>query len=55
MSHLFQALTERQDAWRDGHYELPAPASGATIAVKVIDMLGEEQILHMAVPTLALN
>lgn len=55
MSHLFQALTERQDAWRDGRYELLAPALGATVAVKVVDMLGGEQILRMVGQPLALN
>lgn len=29
----------------EGRYELPAPAEGSTVAVKIIDMLGEELIL----------
>ena len=28
-----------------GRYELPAPPPGATLAVKVIDMLGEEAVI----------
>lgn len=28
-----------------GHYELPAPPAGATVAIKVIDMLGEERMV----------
>ena len=30
-----------------GRYELPAPPSGATVAVKVIDMLGEECVVRL--------
>lgn len=30
-----------------GRYELPAPPTGATIAVKVIDMLGEECVVRL--------
>lgn len=29
-----------------GRYEMPAPPAGATVAIKVIDMLGEEQIIR---------
>jgi hypothetical protein len=32
-----------------GHYELPAPPEGATVAVKVIDMLGEEALVTQTV------
>lgn len=28
-----------------GHYELPAPPPGSTVAVKIIDMLGEEMLV----------
>ena len=28
----------------NGQYELPAPPKGSTVAVKIIDMLGEEYI-----------
>jgi DNA modification methylase len=31
-----------------GRYELPAPLAGATVAIKVIDMLGEEAIFRAA-------
>lgn len=30
-----------------GCYTLPAPPAGATVAIKVIDMLGEEQVLRL--------
>ena len=30
-----------------GRYELPAPPAGAVLAVKVIDMLGEECVLRL--------
>jgi DNA modification methylase len=30
-----------------GRYELPAPPAGATVAVKVIDMLGEECVIQL--------
>ena len=33
----------------EGRYELPAPPKGATVAVKVIDMLGEEAIVTTTV------
>jgi len=33
----------------EGRYELPAPPEGATVAVKVIDMLGEEAIVTTTV------
>jgi hypothetical protein len=32
-----------------GRYELPAPPPGGMVAVKVIDMLGEELVLTVAV------
>jgi DNA modification methylase len=32
-----------------GSYELPAPPAGATVAVKVIDMLGEECVVRLTV------
>lgn len=32
-----------------GRYELPAPPACATVAIKVIDMLGEEQVLRLVV------
>ena len=33
-----------------GRYELPAPPAGATVAVKVIDMLGEERVTLLQAP-----
>jgi len=32
-----------------GSYELPAPPAGATVAVKVIDMLGEEAVVTQSI------
>lgn len=32
-----------------GRYELPAPAGPTTVAVKIIDMLGEEVLVTGAV------
>lgn len=33
----------------NGRYELPAPPAGSTVAVKVIDMLGEELVVTLTV------
>lgn len=33
-----------------GRYELPAPPPGSTVAVKIIDMLGEELVLQLPLP-----
>jgi DNA modification methylase len=38
-------VPERKDDLVSGHYELPAPEDGATVAVKIIDMLGEEVLV----------
>lgn len=49
MSHLFQALADVPERKQDllaGRYELSTP-TGATVAVKVIDMLGEECVLRL--------
>ena len=35
-------VPERKQDFVSGRYELPAPKAGATVAVKIIDMLGEE-------------
>lgn len=35
-------VPERKQDWVQGRYELPAPPEGSTVAVKIIDMLGEE-------------
>lgn len=35
----------RKDDLVSGHYELDAPAGPATVAVKIIDMLGEEVLV----------
>jgi adenine-specific DNA-methyltransferase len=35
-------VPERKQDFVSGRYELPAPQAGATVAVKIIDMLGEE-------------
>jgi len=33
----------------EGTYRLPAPREGATVAVKIIDMLGEEALITQEV------
>ena len=38
-------IPEKKTDLVEGRYELPAPAEGSTVAVKIIDMLGEELIL----------
>jgi len=38
-------IPEKKTDLVEGRYELPAPAKGSTVAVKVIDMLGEELIV----------
>lgn len=38
-------IPERKQDLVQGRYELPAPPSGSQVAVKIIDMLGEELIL----------
>lgn len=38
-------VPERKQDLVDGRYELPAPPMGAIVAVKIIDMLGEEAIV----------
>lgn len=38
-------VPERKQDFVSGRYELPAPQAGATVAVKIIDMLGEESIV----------
>lgn len=38
-------VPERKQDLVLGRYELPAPKAGATVAVKVIDMLGEECVV----------
>jgi hypothetical protein len=42
-------VPERKQDLVAGRYELPAPPTGATVAVKVIDMLGEEQVVRLVV------
>jgi len=42
-------VPERKQDLVNGRYELPAPPSGSTVAVKIIDMLGEELIIPVAV------
>lgn len=42
-------VPERKQDLVSGHYELPAPRAGATVAVKVIDMLGEECVVVQSV------
>jgi len=42
-------IPARKQDMVEGHYELPAPREGATVAIKVIDMLGEEAILTQPV------
>lgn len=38
-------VPERKDDLVEGHYELPAPDGPTTVAVKIIDMLGEEVLV----------
>jgi hypothetical protein len=38
-------VPERKNNLVDGRYELPAPAGPTTVAVKIIDMLGEEVLV----------
>ena len=48
MNHLFQALADAPTHKQDlvmGRYELPAPPLGTTVALKVIDMPGEERVI----------
>jgi hypothetical protein len=42
-------VPERKQDLVQGRYELPAPPVGATVAVKIIDMLGEELLIQQAV------
>lgn len=45
---LADVPTRKQDLV-DGRYELPAPPAGTMVAVKVIDMLGEECMLRLQI------
>jgi len=38
-------VPERNDDLVEGRYELPAPEGGTTVAVKIVDMLGEEVLV----------
>ena len=38
-------IPERKTDFVDGHYEFPAPAPKTVVAIKVIDMLGEEVLV----------
>lgn len=38
-------VPERKQDFVDGRYELPAPPAGSLVAVKIIDMLGEELVV----------
>ena len=42
-------VPERKQDLVAGRYELPAPPKGACVAVKIIDMLGEELVQALAV------
>lgn len=42
-------VPERKQDLVNGRYELPAPPAGSTVAVKIIDMLGEELVITIAV------
>lgn len=50
--HVFNvALADVPERKRDlvnGRYELPAPPAGSMVAVKIIDMLGEELIVSLS-------
>ncbi|WP_396267994.1 site-specific DNA-methyltransferase [Ideonella sp.] len=43
-------VPERKQDLVQGRYELPAPPPGSTVAVKIIDMLGEELVLQLPLP-----
>jgi hypothetical protein len=38
-------VPEKKNDLVSGHYELPAPDGPTTVAVKIIDMLGEEVLV----------
>ena len=40
-------VPERKQDLVNGRYELPAPVAGSTVAVKIIDMLGEELVITL--------
>ena len=42
-------MPEKKTDYVQGNYELPAPGGGTTVAVKIIDMLGEEILITKAV------
>ena len=42
-------VPERKQDLVAGRYELPAPPAGSTVAVKIIDMLGEELVVTLPV------
>ena len=42
-------VPERKTDFVDGKYELPAPAHKTTVAVKIVDMLGEEVLVTATV------
>ena len=42
-------VPERKQDLVTGRYELPTPKAGATVAVKIIDMLGEECVVSATV------
>jgi hypothetical protein len=42
-------VPEKKTDYVRGSYELPAPAGDTTVAVKIIDMLGEEVVVIKAV------
>lgn len=42
-------VPERKTDFVNGNYQLPAPADGTTVAVKIVDMLGEEVLITRSV------
>jgi hypothetical protein len=38
-------VPEKKDDLVSGRYELPAPGGATTVAVKIVDMLGEEVLI----------
>lgn len=42
-------VPERKQDLVEGRYELPAPPAGSTVAVKIIDMLGEELLVTASI------
>ncbi len=47
---VFSDVPEKKADFVSGRYELPAPSGNTTVAVKIVDMLGEEILVAKRVP-----